>query len=465
MSAGWTVENDQQTVTAYKGSDLQLGMILAGATPTVTMTHKMGLVRLNPTTKSVANKLTYTYNQANGSYTSSTSGSATITASNDFTGNKPYTVSSQYWHIVKATGASVNTAMSFTCNTNQKDYWSAKTSGTDIGYGKYKVIDIQSDRTAANFEALFSYVGTCQTVTLPWYGAYQMQCWGGKGANSGKSIGGTGGYTVGTITLAKDKTLYVFVGGGVALQTVAGGYNGGGKGYIGPTQHGYGGGGATDIRVYVNSSKAWNDSQSLISRIMVAAGGGGSGYYLDQGYGTGGAGGGIEGQDGYETGGTWPGTGFSGLKGTQTAGGQLGNGTYPGSNGVETARHATINQYHLNDGGLGYGGWNGASVANNGSGERTDFGAPGGGSGYYGGGGANRGHGGGGGGSSFISGLTNCVAQAGYRGDNNTILKYNNIQYVFSNASTIMGGGSGYPSNPGYVNANQTNGYAKIVSQ
>ena len=175
--------NDQQTVTAYKGSDLQLGMISAGATPTVTMTHKMGLVRLNPTTKSVANKLTYTYNQANGSYTSSTSGSATITASNDFTGNKPYTVSSQYWHIVKATAAATNTAMSFTCNANQKDYWSAKSSGTDVGYGKYKVIDIQSDRTAANFEALFSYVGTCQTVTLPWYDNYVMQCWGAQGGD------------------------------------------------------------------------------------------------------------------------------------------------------------------------------------------------------------------------------------------------------------------------------------------
>ena len=60
LSAGWIVENDQQTATAYKGSDLQLGMISAGATPTVAMTHKMGLVRLNPTTKSVANKLTYT---------------------------------------------------------------------------------------------------------------------------------------------------------------------------------------------------------------------------------------------------------------------------------------------------------------------------------------------------------------------------------------------------------------------
>ena len=306
-------------------------------------------------------------------------------------------------------------------------------------------------------------MGTCQTVTLPWYDSYKMECWGGKGANSGKSIGGNGGYTTGVIALEKNKNLYVFVGGGVALQTLAGGWNGGGKGYIGPTQHGYGGGGATDIRVYVNSGKEWNNSASLISRIMVAAGGGGSGYYEDQGYGTGGAGGGIEGQDGYEVGGTWPGTGFSGLKGTQTAGGQLGDGTFPG-NPTPYPSHTKINQYHVNDGGLGYGGWNAASTTNA-SGEITNFGAPGGGAGYYGGGGANRGHGGGGGGSSFISGMSGCIAQNGYRGDNSSILKYNNVQYIFSSASTIAGNSGSLPSNPGYVNANQTNGYAKITSQ
>ncbi len=272
------MENDQQTVTAYKGSDLQLGMISAGATPTVTMTHKMGLVRLNPTTKSVANKLTYTYNQANGSYTSSTSGTATITASSDFTGNKPYVVSSQYWHIVKATAAATNTAMSFTCNTNQKDYWSAKTSGTDIGYGKYKVIDIQSDRTAANFEALFSYVGTCQTVTLPWYDNYVMQCWGAQGGDiadgAAYPYGGHGGYTQGTLAVPKNRSLYVYVGRKGNRTAMERSFNGGGQ--LAAIDGGCAsGGGATDVRL-IGSGNDWANSSGLLTRIMVAGGGAGA---------------------------------------------------------------------------------------------------------------------------------------------------------------------------------------------
>ncbi len=152
------MQGDQSSLANYKTSDLQFSKA-SSASPSFTMVHKMGLVKLNPTTKSVSNKLTYTYNQANGSYTSDPTGTATVTASNDFTGNKPYS-SSGYWHIIKATTASTNTAMAFTCNANQKDFWSEKSSGTDVGYGKYKTIDIQSDRNAANFEALFSYVGT-----------------------------------------------------------------------------------------------------------------------------------------------------------------------------------------------------------------------------------------------------------------------------------------------------------------
>ena len=443
----------------FRASDLQVAKLATN----FAMVHKMGLVRLNPTTKSVATTLTYTYDKADGGYTSSTSGTSTITASNDFTGNKPYTVNNQYWHIVKATGAETNTAMSFTCNPNQKDFWSEKSSGTNVGYGKYRLIDIQSDRTAANFVALFSCVGKCQEIALPWYGNYKMECWGAKGGDADYCNGGIGGYTTGIITLNKNKNLYVFVGGGVEKKNVTGGFNGGGKGYIGPTQFGYGGGGSTDIRVFANDDRDWNNTTSLVSRIMVAAGGGGAGFFNSEANsGIGGAGGGLEGFDGTANeGSAWPGTPHSGLKGTQTAGGQLGEGYTSG----EKATHALINQFHLNDGGLGYGGWNGASVADNGSGAQTNFGAPGGGAGYYGGGGANRGHGGGGGGSSFISGMTGCIALEGYRGDNNTILKYDNEQYIFGDASTIGGSSASLPSNPGYVSSTVTNGYAKITSQ
>ena len=415
------------------------------------MAHRMGLVQLNPTTKSVATTLTYTYNKTDGGYTSSTSGTSTITASDDFTGNKPYHANSQYGHIVKATGAATNIAKAFTCNVNQKDFWSEKSSGTDVGYGRYKVINIQSDRNAANFVALFSCVKTCQTVTLPWYDTYKMECWGAKGSNcSYGGIGGNGGYTMGTISFGKI-SLYVFVGGGGAYDTTTGGWNGGGNGYIGPTQFGYGGGGATDIRVYVNSMKAWDDTESIKSRIMVAGGGGGSGSY-NQTPSVGGAGGGLQGQGGYQVPGyTWSGIGYSGTGGTQTDGGEVGQ--------ADGQAAININNEKLNSGGLGYGGYHyGKKYAN--------FGAPGGGSGYWGGAAANRGHGGGGGGSSFISGMTGCIAPLGYQGDNSAILKYNNVQYKFAdNALTIMGNSANLPNNPGYESPTVTQGYAKITSQ
>jgi len=245
------------------------------------MAHKMGLVRLNPTTKNVATTLTYTYNQVDGGYTSSTSGTSTITASNDFTGNKPYAINSQYWHIVKSTGISTNTAMEFTCNANQKDYWSAKSSGTDVGHGKYKVIDIQSDREAANFVALFSCVGKCQEITLPWYDTYKMECWGANGGSTDNNFVGKAGYTSGNIILSKEKKLYVYVGeSGHAwnedTQPRKGGWNGGGD----AVANAGGGGGATDIRMLqadANISE-WNNTNSMRTRIMVAAGGGG---YID----------------------------------------------------------------------------------------------------------------------------------------------------------------------------------------
>ena len=477
------MENDQQTATAYKGSDLQLGMISAGATPTVTMTHKMGLVRLNPTTKSVANKLTYTYNQANGSYTSSTSGSATITASNDFTGNKPYTVSSQYWHIVKATGASVNTAMSFTCNTNQKDYWSAKSSGTDVGYGKYKVIDIQSDRTAANFEALFSYVGTCQTVTLPWYDSYKMECWGAQGGDQARTnyssgagtgpdpYGGRGAYVRGQITLPKSKTLYVYVGeqGGYNNTSRIVTFNGGGEGASETgTVDGSGsrGGGATDIRTTKHSgSNGWGGVSSLNTRLIVAGGGGGCTTYgtvsagdTATGDGSGGAAGGLKGYPGLST--------YKSSKQSAYV-----NKTYTDAQGGSQSAGGAGWQWKGSDpviwngsaGGLGYGG----SIGSKNNAIREG----GGGSGMYGGG-----SGGvigsmvssGAGGSSFISGHPGCATITGYTFTSTKMIDGKGLLWTTA-GQTTGGSAERMPTTSGGQEALNTghtgHGYAKITSQ
>lgn len=128
-------------------------------------------------------------------------------------------------------------------------------------------------------EYTFSYTGTAQTFTVPRDGYYKIEAWGAQGNNvsTNRSVGGLGAYTSGEIQLKKGDKLYIYVGehrtdraasfncgstGGGSTDTT----NGGGI-------NGYGGGGATDIRTVLGST--WNDFNSLKSRIMVAAGGGG----------------------------------------------------------------------------------------------------------------------------------------------------------------------------------------------
>ena len=429
MTAGWSVQGDQSSASNFKTSDLQIAKG-TGATPTFAMAHRMGLVKLNPTTKSVSNKLTYTYNKSDGTYTSSTSGSATITASNDFTGNKPYN-SSGYWHIVKATAASTNTAMAFTCNTNQKDFWSEKSSGTDVGYGKYKTIDIQSDRTAANFEALFSYVGTCQTIAIPWYGIYKLQCWGASGGQGGSNANnGHGAYVAGNITLTK-RSFYVYVGQQGSGTDYTASWNGGGpKGN--QTDDGSGGG-ATDIRTVKHTdSNGWSGSSSLSSRIIVAAGGGGSDDSPTTNR-TLSYGGGLQAYSGY-----YANYDINIYGATQSRGGSTTFSTdvpYPGTFGMACQ-----------------------TAYNNGCG---------GGGGYYGGGNSNMI---GQGGSSFISGHPGCTTISGYAFVSGTTTMIDGIGKSWTTSSQTTGETAvQMPTTSGGKEALNTghsgHGYAKITSQ
>lgn len=147
----------------------------------------------------------------------------------------------------------------------------------------------------------YAYTGAKQTVTLK-PGRYKLECWGAQGGyRSSSSYGGLGGYSVGEISLEKQTTLYVYVGGSGNTGKTNGGFNGGGK------RSTYnGGGGATDIRV---------GTDSLYARVIVAGGGGSDGATNRNGmYGGG------------ETGGTaTQNYGSGGGGGTQTAGGTGGN--------------------------------------------------------------------------------------------------------------------------------------------
>jgi hypothetical protein len=225
----------------------------------------------------------------------------------------------------------------------------------------------------------YDYTGNWQTFVAPEDGIYKLEVWGAGGLCSdaqNASLGGNGGYAAGTIELKLGQLLYIYIG--EATKGTA--FNGGAQA----------GGGATDIRLVAGST--WNDALSLNSRILVAGGGGGTGYDAVNGdsngkyVGPGGAAGGLEGYNGAKGGGS----AYAGLGGTQTAGG----GSVSAGSGA---------QYTSSAGSYGTG-----SAGANGN-------VAGGGGGYYGGSGGARGDhataaAGGGGGSSFISGMLGCKA-------------------------------------------------------
>ena len=94
---------------------------------------------------------------------------------------------------------------------------------------------------------------------------YRFECWGSIGAGLQYSIPGYGGYTSGEIVLHRPKKLFVYVGNTGYFNALK--YHEFVRNVAQP-------GGATDVRL-AGGEKWWNLS-SLISRIMVAAGGGGS---------------------------------------------------------------------------------------------------------------------------------------------------------------------------------------------
>ena len=147
--------------------------------------------------------------------------------------------------------------------------------------------------TSSNEVYDFNYTGNYQTFKVPNDAYYRVELWGASGGKdilnggSGVShIGGAGAYTAGDIYLTKNDTFYIYVGGkgtdAVARKVSAGGYNGGGSGDWdhGDDEANGGGGGATDIRVVAGE---WDNEESLKSRIMVAAGGGGASDGADGG--------------------------------------------------------------------------------------------------------------------------------------------------------------------------------------
>ena len=228
----------------------------------------------------------------------------------------------------------------------------------------------------------YGYTGSSQEFDVPCDGYYKVELWGAQGGIAQRYNVGLGGYTSGNIELAKESKYYIYVGGaGAQLYNTSatgagGGFNGGGDGVNAHDtgNRASGGGGATDMRL---TDGAWDNATGLNSRIMVAAGAGGTSNYANGG-------------------------GAGGLIGIR-ASADNGYPQYNGGGGTQ------ISGVIATDGGYG------AVSSTFGSGSRGSSIGGGGGGGYYGGAGGVRSSpqdGSGGGGSSYISGHTGCVAIA-----------------------------------------------------
>lgn len=242
-------------------------------------------------------------------------------------------------------------------------------------------------------------------------GTYIFECWGAQGNiyTPTNLVGGKGAYTKGIISLRWTKTFYIFVGQFGLFASWGYAFNGGG---FGQTT----GGGASDIRL---KDGKWDDFNSLKSRIMVAAGGGGPDYGE-----VGGAGGCLKGLDAH------------GKGGTQIEGG-----------------------YGLVSGSFGKGG---------GYGRIDNDGCGGGGGGYYGGGSSTvYNNYAGGGGSSFISGYPGCnaISKDSYEGHithTNSSVHYSGIKFE---SPVMIDGNSKMPSPTSTEDeiGNARNGYVRIA--
>ncbi|MCL2105949.1 MAG: glycine-rich protein [Oscillospiraceae bacterium] len=208
----------------------------------------------------------------------------------------------------------------------------------------------------------FEYTGAVEPFTAPVAGTYKLEVWGaqGKAFNTNAGTGGKGGYSAGTVTLAAEETIYVYVGG--SGKAVVNGSNGGNVNSAAT------GGGGTDIRLSSGAS-------TLGTRIIVAGGGGsgGTGSNATGGYGGSNSTNNTDGGSGAAGGVT--GTNPGGTSGTQSAGGQIGGslGT-AGTVGVfgigGNGGYSSTTRYGGAAGGGWYGGGGGraGSTSTNGSG-------------------------------------------------------------------------------------------------
>jgi Glycine rich protein/HYR domain/Secretion system C-terminal sorting domain len=268
--------------------------------------------------------------------------------------------------------------VTLTCPANLSASADSGSCGTVVNFTPPQAA---STCVVANDSTVFNFTGTVQSfVVPPGVTSVTIKTWGAQGGANWVNNVNFGGYVQGTVAVTPGQTLYVYVGG--QPTTTAGGFNGGGAG----DGAGKGGGGGTDVRTISND---------LNSRLVVAGGGGGAGYWSSLHI-VGGVGGGLNGGNGYRN--TVADAG--GLGATQTAAGA--SGTCVNFNVTTMA------------GGFGFGG---TPLSFNCGCEGY-----GGGGGWYGGAGSGNCRGGGGGSGYVIPAATNVVTTAGVNAGNGKVV-------------------------------------------
>ena len=368
----------------------------------------------------------------------------------------------------------------------------------------------------------YEYEAEAQEFNVPVDGTYKIELWGAAGnyyPENMKDEIGKGSYTSGNIELKKGTNLYIYTGqndqtkGSFNSKAYNAGSSAAGvKEY--PRTKGYhnssSGGGATDVRL-INGN--WDNQKSLESRIMVAAGGGGTQYFKGEmpNYeqtieGKGGAGGGLIGYEGYQKAienyskdiwttketNAYPGTSTTNIN---TRYGFVGAGTQ--TQGGKTNPCTSQTKCDEKSGNVGTNGTLGIA----GSGSSSEAGG-GGGGGYYGGAGgglvfaisredSGLCHSSGAGGSSYISGHTGSISlknknnancketgtnPENYVGTTNKACSYYNNNYIFKNTKMIDGEGYSWTNKriataemPSYDNekiskGNTKSGHARITA-
>ena len=380
----FNVKNDQSTLDNFLASNLMVAKAEDeghASTIKATMERQVGIAVISLATKTIPNTITYLNNAQQ-----STSGSYTITATDQFGTNIPKVNGNKYYFFTK-----YGSTTSFNSKSGEKYYW---TTALEYNLEKNGALErtaqttVEWDwtfKTSATYN--YSYTKSAATFTAPCNGSVVLKVWGSQAEQGGWQgcVPGKGGYATGTMknNMSKGGKLWVYVGGWEI-------WNGGGRG------GGANGGDATHIsQSSTDRGVLKNYRSTYTSEILIIAGGGGGAEWNV----TGGSGGGTTGGNGTK-------------KGSVTNASNNGDGTTPGTGGTQTAGGTTPtasaggNATYRENGSFGQGG--SAHV-------NSDWGA-GGGGGLYGGGGTPY-SGAGGGGSGYVNGtyLTSTSMSNGQR--------------------------------------------------